>query len=428
MINLDHMQHIHGTIFSRDHNIDLANSFKNTSNPWLNYNSETSSKMPTINPILAEKISDNPDETPLTDVSTKIGNTENLVCGSMSTPQKQQKPRPAKIVTDSRPPPVARMASLTKKISPLCTPQNSIGPFNFEDRHIEFFNAMKSSLENQSELTSFMEGNEGVEFSAIPPLPSAESMPLNIDTLGLEHLGLEPVIEQTDAQLRGTETPPMLQVGGPSLKHPNSPRKTPRSSSPHSSKNETSATFSSRKTDDPIMDTIIDKRLDEMLQNYARGTKPWMNKDILEQIEQRDSLFVKMKDCPSDQQLAKEYRRVRNVVVTLTRRAKREFKNQKRQEVEQQVRAEVQNGQVNFSQIPPILLENHQEFHKQDGLSYSGLLRKPQHSASVNLAPINVAKIELNAGNSHAATTQIGNNQIHGKQVGQNRAFNSLFR
>jgi hypothetical protein len=424
MINVDRMQHIHGTIFSRDHNKDLKNSFQNPSNPWLNYNSEKDSKMPSVNPVLAvEKISDNPVETPLADISTKMEKTDNST--TMSTPQKQQKPRPAKIVTDSRPPPVARMASLTKKISPLCTPQNSIGPFNFESRHIEFFNAMKSSLD-QTELNSFMEGNECVEHSAIPPLPSAESIPLNIDTLGFDHLGLEPVIEQIDAHLRGTETPPMLQVGGPSLKHPNSPRKTPRSSSPHSSKNETSATISSRKSDDPIMDTIIDKRLDEMLQNYARGTKPWMNKDILEQIEQRDTLFVKMKDCPSDQQLAKEYRRVRNVVVTLTRRAKREFKNQKRQEVEQQVRAEVQNGQVNFSSS---LLQA----DRPDGLSYSGLLKNPQaHNASVNLAPINVTKIELNhTGNSYAATTQVGN-RIHSKETnvfpGQTRTFNSLFR
>ena len=57
-----------------------------------------------------------------------------------------------------------------------------------------------------------------------------------------------------------------------------------------------------------------------------RGTKSWMTPEILEKIAERDRLFALMKESPDDPEVNEGYKKIRNIVVTLTRRAKRDFK------------------------------------------------------------------------------------------------------
>lgn len=57
-----------------------------------------------------------------------------------------------------------------------------------------------------------------------------------------------------------------------------------------------------------------------------RGGKSWMNEEILSKIAERDRLFALMKEDENDQEVQAEYKKVRNIVVTLTRRAKRDYK------------------------------------------------------------------------------------------------------
>lgn len=91
-------------------------------------------------------------------------------------------------------------------------------------------------------------------------------------------------------------------------------------------------------------DEVVEKRLDNELQHFQRGAKPWMNEEIIKEIASRDELFQRMKEYPNDREVQQQYRRKRNMVVTLTRRAKREWKNDHRRVVERQLQNEF--GQI----------------------------------------------------------------------------------
>jgi len=112
-------------------------------------------------------------------------------------------------------------------------------------------------------------------------------------------------------------------------------------------------------------DEVIEKRLDNELQHFQRGAKPWMNEEIIKEIASRDDLFQRMKEYPNDREVQQQYRRKRNMVVTLTRRAKREWKNDNRRTVERKLQNEFSQICLNNPQVTsnmPISAMGYQSF------------------------------------------------------------------
>ena len=73
-------------------------------------------------------------------------------------------------------------------------------------------------------------------------------------------------------------------------------------------------------------EVLVEQKMDEQMKAQPRGAKDWMTPEILARIAERDRLFQKMKENPEDKSINEDYKRVRNIVVTLTRRAKRDYK------------------------------------------------------------------------------------------------------
>ena len=76
-----------------------------------------------------------------------------------------------------------------------------------------------------------------------------------------------------------------------------------------------------------------------------------MNEEIIKEIASRDDLFQRMKEYPNDREVQQQYRRKRNMVVTLTRRAKREWKNDNRRTVERKLQNEFSQMCLNNPQV-----------------------------------------------------------------------------
>jgi len=85
------------------------------------------------------------------------------------------------------------------------------------------------------------------------------------------------------------------------------------------------------KKQNTAYDQLVDRHLESNLKAFQRGDKPWMTKEIMEKIQQRDDLFHAMKeleeDSPTRLAMNEDYKKVRNLIVTLTRHAKRDYKN-----------------------------------------------------------------------------------------------------
>ena len=86
---------------------------------------------------------------------------------------------------------------------------------------------------------------------------------------------------------------------------------------------------------------IADNEVDKLVKSEGRGEKSWMTPDILHGIEERDRLFSEMKAAPYDKAIEMAYKKKRNQVVTLTRRAKRELKNKIRPGVEENIKLQI---------------------------------------------------------------------------------------
>lgn len=86
---------------------------------------------------------------------------------------------------------------------------------------------------------------------------------------------------------------------------------------------------------------ITDNEVDRQVKSEIRGGKSWMTKEILVGIEERDRLFLEMKIKPSDRDVEESYKKKRNHVVTLTRRAKRDMKTKIRPAVESSIKLNI---------------------------------------------------------------------------------------
>jgi len=87
---------------------------------------------------------------------------------------------------------------------------------------------------------------------------------------------------------------------------------------------------------------ITDNEVDRQVKSEIRGGKSWMTKEILVGIAERDRLFLEMKNTPFDLDLEESYKKKRNQVVTLTRRAKRDLKTKIRPAVESSIKFNIQ--------------------------------------------------------------------------------------
>jgi len=87
---------------------------------------------------------------------------------------------------------------------------------------------------------------------------------------------------------------------------------------------------------------ITDNEVDRQVKSEIRGGKSWMTKEILVGIAERDRLFLEMKNSPFDSDLEESYKKKRNQVVTLTRRAKRDLKTKIRPAVESSIKFNIQ--------------------------------------------------------------------------------------
>ena len=151
--------------------------------------------------------------------------------------------------------------------------------------------------------------------------------------------------------------------------------------------------------------------MDEILKNRPRGQKPWMTETILKKIAERDELFLKMKENPSEharQIYEEQYRKVRNVIVTLTRRAKRDYKKSVKPHVEsammmslQQLSEPMMNGAAalgqRVSENPKITVANQQQqpyyAHDNHAKYRSKIYHQPQN--------INLSQSAHNFGSTH---------------------------
>ena len=150
--------------------------------------------------------------------------------------------------------------------------------------------------------------------------------------------------------------------------------------------------------------------MDEILKNRPRGQKPWMTETILKKIAERDELFLKMKENPSEharQIYEEQYRKVRNVIVTLTRRAKRDYKKSVKPHVEsammmslQQLSEPMMNGAAALGERvnrpdPKITVANQQPYYAhEDHAKYrSKIYHQPQN--------INLSQSAHNFGSTH---------------------------
>lgn len=119
----------------------------------------------------------------------------------------------------------------------------------------------------------------------------------------------------------------------------------------------------------PTVGDIVDATIDSVMSQQPRGAKEWMTPEILSGIEERDQLFQEMKNCPEDhanyQTIAAAYKKKRNQVVTLTRRAKREYKNVLRPNVETHVHQKITANVTGQSRPHHNHHHNNQQQHHQ---------------------------------------------------------------
>ena len=89
------------------------------------------------------------------------------------------------------------------------------------------------------------------------------------------------------------------------------------------------------------IDIITENELDEIVKSQNRGCKSWMTDEILNAIEERDIIYEKLRWNKNNEDLMNSYKQQRNHVVTLTRRAKRDFKMKIRAEIEDNIKEQV---------------------------------------------------------------------------------------
>jgi len=253
-------------------------------------------------------------------------------------------------------------ANLSVKRSPFCTPQTSTSndlTFVFANKHKDWVSnlmekdkdwlqkiedgklAVMPSLDDleqpytriPEEVNSKSSGSSTPPPLLLPIGPRAVSnfnhQPPSVEeiNIGLQKMMSIDPVSKTIQSLFPMDTSPSNSMGveiTPQKPKPTKPQKDPK---------------------DMSFTEIVEKRVDDNLALEERGKKSWMTEEILQAISVRDELFQQMKDAEQGteqyHQVAALYKKQRNQVVTLTRRAKRDFKNSIRPCVAAQVHRDI---------------------------------------------------------------------------------------
>lgn len=225
------------------------------------------------------------------------------------------------------------LEAYTPKTSPLYSPQNSISPDTPGSKN--FFDCSKVPNQNSSiwsNSDSFLSAD-----SCDNEIPSLSNLSISGSRASSEQN--EVVSDSSDFSSIFSQDLKGKRCSSPSILAPGSGRPrniwgsqtglAPGQGRPISRQNAFMSvnTCTMLKNDEHVYDDYVNRQCEKVLKEYQRGSKPWMTEDIMRRIDERDSLFVEMKENPHDQELPKKYKKARNIVVTLTRRAKRDFVN-----------------------------------------------------------------------------------------------------
>jgi hypothetical protein len=261
-----------------------------------------------------------------------------------------------------------RQVSVTKR-SPFWTPQTSTSndmAFIFENKQTKFVNDIMDRDEDwmnkiqdgkMSALPTLETPHAGSHpYTCIPEEASVDSPPNLVQQLpvGPVGMGKPPTVQEINDGMDKLKLLQTMHSIDPvtttvnKIFHDSSPASSISNSSP---KAQTAA--KQKAPEDMSFTDLVDKKLEEKLTEQERGKKEWMSQEILEAIELRDQLFLQMKSAekgtPEYQQVANVYKKQRNQVVTLTRRAKRDWKNSVRMNVETEIHVDMASKVVQSS-------------------------------------------------------------------------------